>query len=90
MSIRDNGKGFDPEALLHDGGSHIGTSTMRERAAAIGGTLELISAPDKGTEVRVQVDVPFPPRLDAGGSGNGFAIPLPGRSLSANAAGIGG
>ncbi|MDQ3930438.1 MAG: GAF domain-containing protein, partial [Chloroflexota bacterium] len=36
LSIRDNGRGFKTSKLVVDGGSHIGTSTMRERAQAIG------------------------------------------------------
>lgn len=57
LSIRDDGRGFDPSAIASNGGSHIGTSTMRERAEAIGGTLALTSSPGNGTEVLVTVSV---------------------------------
>ena len=55
LSIRDDGRGFDPAMLRREGGSHIGTSTMAERAAAIGGELQLNSYPGGGTEVTVRV-----------------------------------
>jgi signal transduction histidine kinase len=58
LSVRDDGKGFDPEEVLNDGGSHIGTSTMRERAETIGGALEIRSCPGCGTEVVVRSSVP--------------------------------
>jgi signal transduction histidine kinase len=69
LSIRDNGRGFDTEKLKTDGGSHIGTSTMRERANAIGGTIEITSAPGSGTEVLVTTHVPL-------GSANGVTSPV--------------
>jgi signal transduction histidine kinase len=58
LSIEDNGHGFDPDRLAEGGGSHIGTSTMRERAQAIGGTLKIVSAPGHGTMVQARVSVP--------------------------------
>jgi signal transduction histidine kinase len=57
LSVRDNGCGFDPTELRNGGGSHIGTSTMRERAEAIGGKLEINSAPQGGSEVIARVIV---------------------------------
>jgi signal transduction histidine kinase len=58
LSIRDNGRGFDVGKLKTGGGSHIGTSTMRERAEAIRGQLEITSEVGAGTEVRISVTVP--------------------------------
>jgi nitrate/nitrite-specific signal transduction histidine kinase len=55
LSVRDNGRGFDLAALEKEGGSHIGTSTMRERAEAIGGSIEFKSQLGAGTEVLVKV-----------------------------------
>ncbi|HEX9990257.1 MAG TPA: GAF domain-containing protein [Chloroflexia bacterium] len=57
LSVRDNGCGFDPTELQNGGGSHIGTSTMRERAEAIGGKLEINSAPQGGSEIVARVTV---------------------------------
>lgn len=57
LSIRDNGRGFDTAKLVSGGGSHIGTSTMRERAQAIGGTISIDSTPGGGAGVLVSVDI---------------------------------
>ena len=40
------------------GGSHIGNSTMLERADAIRGHLEITSEVGSGTEVRISVNIP--------------------------------
>ena len=51
MSIRDNGRGFEPLAIGDKGG--LGLQTMQERADRIGGEFSLSSAPDEGTVVSV-------------------------------------
>ncbi|HEY8692630.1 MAG TPA: ATP-binding protein [Chloroflexota bacterium] len=51
LTIRDNGVGSNPRRTgrrLRDG-----LRNMRERAAALGGGLEIVSAPGAGTEVRL-------------------------------------
>ena len=52
LEVRDNGRGFDP-AARHPG--HFGLDSMRSRAAEIGGSLTIASAPGSGTLVRVCV-----------------------------------
>ena len=47
MTIEDNGKGFDPDSSFPG----LGLRTMRERAAAAGGNLQIDSAPGAGTRV---------------------------------------
>jgi nitrate/nitrite-specific signal transduction histidine kinase len=64
LKVRDDGKGFDKASVGTGGGSHIGTSTMQERSAAIGGQLDITSERGKGTEVRVRVHIPGEPKLD--------------------------
>jgi PAS domain S-box-containing protein len=55
MRVRDNGTGIDPQ-VLHDGREgHWGLAGMRERAAKIGGSLNISSSPTAGTEVRLSV-----------------------------------
>jgi len=56
LRIRDNGVGFDMNALV-DGGQpgHYGLRGMRERAQLIGGKLTMRSALDSGTEVELSV-----------------------------------
>ena len=52
LLIKDDGRGFEPSRPRP---GHFGLQSMRERAAAVGGTLDLISGPGRGTEVRVRV-----------------------------------
>lgn len=54
LVVRDNGSGFDPESVQGQPG-HLGTISMRERAAQVGGRLKLVAAPGRGTVVRVSV-----------------------------------
>lgn len=51
-TVRDDGVGFRPETGR---GRGFGLTTMRERAALIGGTLDVRSAPQRGTEIRLTV-----------------------------------
>jgi signal transduction histidine kinase len=52
LSISDDGVGFTPEACVKNQG--WGLRTMRERADAIGATLNIESAPGHGTRVTVE------------------------------------
>ncbi len=55
LEVRDDGRGG---ALEHENGSlagHFGLTGMKERAAAIGGTLEVSSARGEGTTIRLSV-----------------------------------
>jgi signal transduction histidine kinase len=47
FEIRDDGVGFDPASV--DGG--VGTANIRDRIGAVGGTVEIASAPGRGTRV---------------------------------------
>ena len=52
LSVRDDGRGFDPAAPAH---GHLGLLTMRERAEACGARLSVRSRPGQGSEVEVVV-----------------------------------
>jgi signal transduction histidine kinase len=54
LDISDNGLGFDSEGAFP---GHLGLRSMRERAARLGGTLGIDSAPGRGTHIRVRVPV---------------------------------
>ncbi|MEU8528010.1 MULTISPECIES: sensor histidine kinase [Streptomyces] len=54
LSVRDDGHGFDPLAP-HEG---YGLRGLRARAAEVGGTAEIRSAPGAGTTVTVRLPVP--------------------------------
>lgn len=51
LSVRDNGVGFDQGAI----GSGLGLYGIRERARALGGSLVVNSAPDRGTALQVSL-----------------------------------
>jgi signal transduction histidine kinase len=55
LRVADDGNGFDPSGESYLSSRHLGLTSMRERAAEIGGTLELGSQPGQGTEVIVVV-----------------------------------
>lgn len=58
MIIEDDGVGFDPGTLgMKDGKKHLGLVSMRERAEILGGTLDVYTAPDKGTTIQVTIPV---------------------------------
>ncbi|HEY7062113.1 MAG TPA: PAS domain S-box protein [Chloroflexota bacterium] len=52
LEVADDGVGFDP-AAAHPG--HLGLHSMRERAAALGGTLSIESAQGLGTRLRASL-----------------------------------
>lgn len=51
--VRDDGKGFDPDALPR--AKSFGLLGIRERALMLGGRLEIQSAPGQGTVVQVHI-----------------------------------
>ena len=53
LEIRDDGVGFDPEAARETRG--LGLDSVAERAALMGGTLQVESTPGAGTTVFVEV-----------------------------------
>ena len=54
LDVRDDGRGFVQSAVSTTG--HYGLIGMRERAAAIGGTIEVTSEPGVGTTVRLRAE----------------------------------
>jgi signal transduction histidine kinase len=56
LAVRDNGIGFDAAA----GRTGYGLESMRERAEAVGGRLQLESGPSAGTTVLVEVPITPP------------------------------
>jgi signal transduction histidine kinase len=52
LIVRDDGRGFNPSEVPPD---HLGLGIMRERAEAIGATLEIESGPGYGPGTQIQV-----------------------------------
>jgi signal transduction histidine kinase len=59
LAIVDDGIGFEPGVYpaRRKGKGRLGLLSMRERATYMGGTLNITSAPGKGTTVLVQVSL---------------------------------
>jgi two-component system, NarL family, sensor histidine kinase NreB len=55
-SIRDDGIGFDPQ-VCEGCERSFGLRLMEDRLAAVGGTLTIVSAPGRGTELRAGVPI---------------------------------
>ena len=55
--VRDNGVGFDPDAvnIRHSNRPSLGLAGMEERAALLGGTVQVHSRPGYGTEVEAAI-----------------------------------
>jgi signal transduction histidine kinase len=54
LTVRDDGRGFDPGAAAHRS-RRLGLTSMEERAAALGGALTIESAPGEGTTISLEV-----------------------------------
>jgi signal transduction histidine kinase len=56
LRVRDDGKGIDPQVLdEHGRAGHWGLAGMRERALLIGGSVEIRSQRESGTEVELSI-----------------------------------
>lgn len=51
LTVKDDGVGFDPGAVKPEGNSKFGLVGMRERAELLSGSMEIQSAPGRGTKL---------------------------------------
>jgi ligand-binding sensor domain-containing protein/signal transduction histidine kinase len=58
LEVRDDGKGLTANGNLESGPGHYGLTGMKERAAAIGGTLEVTGTTGEGTTVMLKTPAP--------------------------------
>ena len=56
--VRDDGRGFDHQAVSPRAGKRHGLGNMRRRAEDMGGTLAVDSVPGKGTTITLRVSFP--------------------------------
>lgn len=54
FEVRDDGSGFDP---IGDFAGHLGLRSMRERAASLGGRVEIESTPGAGSKIRLTIPI---------------------------------
>lgn len=54
LEVADNGLGFDPSGNFP---GHLGLKSMRERAAKLGGTLQIESSRGQGTSLRLSIPI---------------------------------
>lgn len=58
MRLEDDGRGFSPQQLAAEPNArHLGLISMHERASLVGGTLDVYSAPGKGTRIDVRIPI---------------------------------
>ena len=75
--VKDAGAGFVPSQVQSSGGRHVGLGLLRERARLAGGSLDVVTAPEHGTELTLRL--PLSPRSalvqGPGNPGNGGPVP---------------
>jgi signal transduction histidine kinase len=60
MRIEDDGQGFDPARVTRGDWPQFGLQTMRERAESVGGAFVIVSKPNQGTQIVVQIPLRYP------------------------------
>ncbi|HTL24420.1 MAG TPA: sensor histidine kinase [Mycobacteriales bacterium] len=60
-TVRDEGPGFDPDAVRPDRGRHVGLGLLRERARLSGGSLDVVSRRGEGTTLTLRLPRPAAP-----------------------------
>jgi PAS domain S-box-containing protein len=56
LTIRDCGRGFDPQTVVS--GRGLGLTSMRERVGLVKGTISISSRPTSGTEIKLRIPNP--------------------------------
>jgi len=57
LEVEDNGKGFELKSVLTSAEKSLGLLGMKERASLLNGNLSVISTPQTGTRIRVEIPV---------------------------------
>ena len=55
LKIRDNGRGFVPQNAAGPNEGHFGLLGISERVKRLGGQFNLVSIPDEGTTVQIEI-----------------------------------
>ena len=84
LEVRDDGRGFQTVSdQIESPTGHFGLTGMRERAAAVGGSLEVTSELGAGTTVRLKVPAPGRSRIREKAPAAAAEEPLPPHSNTA-------
>lgn len=59
MRIEDDGRGFDPAHVARGNWPQFGLQTMRERAESVGGAFFVVSRPNVGTQIVVEIPLGY-------------------------------
>ena len=59
VRIEDDGAGFDPSRIARGDWPQFGLKTMRERAESVGGAFVVVSKPNRGTQIVVQIPLRY-------------------------------
>jgi signal transduction histidine kinase len=59
MRIEDDGLGFDPAHIARGNWPQFGLQTMRERAESVGGAFFVVSRPNVGTQIVVEIPLGY-------------------------------
>jgi signal transduction histidine kinase len=57
ITIHDDGQGLSTSDAMHSPPGHLGIESMRHRASILGGTLQLLSEPERGVSVDLRVPI---------------------------------
>ena len=55
ITVSDTGKGFDPQAILHNPRAAHGLLVVKERLGLMGGRMEIDSTPGGGTRITIEI-----------------------------------
>ncbi len=59
VRIEDDGRGFDPAHIARGSWPQFGLQTMRERAESVGGAFFVVSKPNVGTQIVVEIPLGY-------------------------------
>ncbi|NPV90002.1 MAG: sensor histidine kinase [Firmicutes bacterium] len=65
VSIKDDGRGFNPETAEGMENEHYGITNMRERVEILSGVFEIKSSEGRGTEIRAKIPLEDNPKRSA-------------------------
>ena len=71
LTVSDDGKGFDIQVRTSETG--LGLVSITERARLAGGTVSIVTALKKGTQIRVHVPIALPAAADGAAAAGRFA-----------------